>query len=165
MALDLASLKNEILGQLEREDFATFFADSGTEGLNVIYWDVKRRPNFREFLHAATKCGAKLVSFYERLFSQAAIDDTLERLQESDLGREEKRSYELRLRDLQKYEGFACELEVFFDYGHHIYQFEVRTEWYEEFEDIFADVAVGEVEASDDDESEDGHMSGYFSRN
>lgn len=165
MALDLATLKAEILLQLQREDFAIFFTDSGSEGLSVIYWDVKRRPAFSEFLNAAQKSGAKLLVFYERVFSQVSIDEMLERLEACELTREEKRSYELRLKDLQKFEGFTCELELSFEYGHHIYVYQVRTDWFEEFEDIFADIAVGDSDLYEDEEEDEGPISGYFSRN
>ena len=166
MAVDLASLKTEILSQLEQEEFAIFYTDSGTEGLNVIYWDVSRYPDIRAFLAAAKRCQVRLIVFYERVFSQAAIDDVLERLESLEIAKEERRSYELRLRDLQKFEGFTCELEVFFDYGQHTYQYQVRTDWYEDFQDIFAEVTVGEAENYEEDEDEDdGPISGYFSRN
>lgn len=165
MALDLAALKKEVLSQLAQEDFAIFYTDSGSEGLNVVYWDAKRHPVFAEFLKTAEKCGSKLVIFYERLFSQASIDEILERLESSELSREEKRSYESRLKELQKFEGFTCELEISFEYGHHVYVYQARTDWFEEFEDIFADVAVGDSDLYDDEDEENGPISGYFSRN
>jgi hypothetical protein len=165
MALDLATLKAEILPQLQREGFAIFFTDSGSEGLSVIYWDVKRHPDFSDFLNASKKCGTKLVIFYERLFSQVSIDEMLERLEACELSREEKRGYELRLKELQKFEGFTCELELSFEYGHHSYVYQVRTDWFEEFEDIFADLAVGDSDLYEDEEEDDGPIPGYFSRN
>jgi hypothetical protein len=164
MAVDLASLKAEILSDLEREKFAIFFTDSGSEGFNAIYWDAKRRPAFVDFFHAAKASGAKLLIFYERVFSQISIDEMLERLESSELGREDKRSYELRLKELQKFEGFTCELELSFEHGRHIYVYQVRTDWFEDFEDIFADLAVGDAEVFEEEE-DDGPISGYFSRN
>jgi hypothetical protein len=165
MAVDLTALKEEVLSQLAQEDFAIFYADSGSEGLNVIHWDIKRHPHFAEFLRTAEKCGSKLVMFYERRFSQVSIDEILERLENSELSREERRSYESRLKELQKFEGFTCELEISFEHGHHIYVYQARTDWFEEFEDIFADVAVGDSDLYDDEDEEDGPISGYFSRN
>ena len=121
MALDLESLKTEILAQLKRKGFAIFFSDGEAEGLDVIYWDTRRYPDFRQYLDAAQQCGVKMVVFYERVFSQASIDDMLERVADSDLPREEKRSYELRLQELQKYEGFTGQLAVYFEVGTHFY--------------------------------------------
>jgi hypothetical protein len=165
MALDLTAIKAEILTNLEQQGFATFYTDSSVEGMNIIYWDVRRHPSIAEFLNTAKSAGSTLVTFYERTFSQVSIDDTLERLEEAELGREEKRSYELRLKELQKFEGFICELEVSFPYGSSIYQFQVQTDWFEEFETIFADVAVGEADLYDSEEDDEGPISGYFSKN
>jgi len=165
MALDLENLKTEILAQLKRKGFAIFFSDGEAEGLDVIYWDTKRYPDFRLFLDAAQQCGVKMVVFYERLFSQASIDDMLERVEDSDLSREEKRSYELRLHELQKYEGFTGQLSIYFEVGTHLYEFEVRSPWFEDFEDIFVDVTVGETENNGIAGEDEDPMSGYFSRN
>jgi hypothetical protein len=165
MPLDLSVLKTEILSKLELEGFATFFSDTSRDNLDLVYWDVKRHPEVAEFLNVAKSCGCKLVVFYERTFSQFSIDDTLERLEASEMSREEKRSYEARLKELQKFEGFTCELELSFTHGVQTYQYQARTEWFEEFEDIFAEVAVGETETFDEEEDDDGPISGYFSRN
>jgi len=165
MALDLESLKTDILAQLKRKGFAIFFSDSEAEGLDVIYWDTRRYPDFRQYLDAAQQCGVKMVVFYERLFSQASIDDVMERVADSDLPREEKRSYELRLQELQKFEGFTGQLAVYFEAGTHFYEYEVRSPWFEDFEDIFADITVGETELDASDSEDEDPMSGYFSRN
>jgi hypothetical protein len=166
MKVDLESLKGEILAHLQQEDFAIFHSDGSAEGINLIYWDSKRSPGVSGFLDAAKKSGVKLIVFYEHIFSQEGIDETLERLEESDLSRDEKRSYELRLHDLQKYEGFSCELQLFFAHINLVYVYQARTDWYEDFEDIFADVTVGESEDfEDEDDEEEGPIPGYFSRN
>ena len=165
MPLDLSSLKTEILAQLEQEKFATFFSDSGMSGVDVIYWDSRRHPAIKDFLSVAKRCQCVLIVFYERTFSQVSIDETLERLEDSDLSREEKRNYELRLRDLQKFEGFTCELEISFTQDAHVYQYQARTEWFEEFETIFADIAVGDAELNEEEEDDEGPIPGYFSRN
>ena len=49
--------------------------------------------------------------------------------------------------------------------GTHFYQYEVRSPWFEDFEDIFADIAVGETEAGAGESEDEDPMSGYFSRN
>jgi hypothetical protein len=165
MAVDLASLKSEILSNLESRNLPVFYTDSGSDGLNAIYWDAKRKPLFTEFLDIAQAAGARLLVFFERVFSQASIDDILERLEGLELGREEKRNYELRLKQLQKFEGFSCEIELSFEYGRRMYVYQMRTEWFEEFEDIFADVAVSEADLYEQDEEDDGPIPGYFSRN
>ncbi len=165
MTVDLETLKTEILAHLKKKGFAVFFSDGDAEGLNVIYWDTKRFPDFRPFVDTAEQCGVKMVVFFERVFSQASIDDMLERLEDSDLSREERRSYELRLHDLQKYEGFTCQLALYFEAGTHFYEYEVRSPWFEDFEDIFADVTVGEAESMNEEGDDEDPISGYFSRN
>jgi hypothetical protein len=165
MPLDLSAMKTEILAKLEQEGFATFYSDSGRDTLNIIYWDVKRHPELEKFLKTAKSCGCTLIVFYERTFSQVSIDDTLERLEACEMSREEKRSYEGRLKELEKFEGFTCELEVSFTHGGQAYLYQARTDWFEEFEDIFADVAVGETEMFEEEEDDDGPITGYFSRN
>lgn len=167
MPLDLSAMKTEILAQLDQGGFATFYSDSSRDSLHIIYWDSKRHPEIEKFLQVAKSCGVRLLVFFERTFSQVSIDDTLERLEGCDMSREEKRSYEARLRDLQKFEGFTCELELSFNHEGHTYVYQARTEWFEEFEDIFADVAVGETDIFEGEEEEDdeGPITGYFSRN
>jgi hypothetical protein len=165
MPLDLSAMKSEILTKLTQEGFATFYSDSSRDSLNIIYWDVKRHPEIEKFLDVAKSCGCTLMVFYERTFTQFSIDDTLERLEASDMSHEEKRSYEARLKELEKFEGFTCELELSFTHGGQAYLYQARTEWFEEFEDIFADVAVGETEMFEEEEDDEGPISGYFSRN
>ena len=165
MPLDLSAIKAEILAKLDQEGFATFYSDSGREHLNTIYWDVKHHPEIDKFLAAAKSSGCTLIVFYERTFSQFSIDDTLERLEACDMSREEKRSYETRLNELEKFEGFTCEIELSFNQGGQAYVYQARTEWFEDFEDIFADVAVGETEMFEEEEDDDGPITGYFSRN
>ena len=166
MALDLSAMKTEILAKLEQEGFATFYSDSSRDTANTIYWDVRSHPEVERFLKTAKSCGCMLIVFYERTFSQVSIDDTLERLEACDMSREEKRSYEGRLKELEKFEGFTCEIEISFSHGGQTYSYQARTEWFEEFEDIFADVAVGESEIFEEEEEDDeGPISGYFSRN
>lgn len=165
MPLDLSAMKAEILAKLDQESFAIFYSESGRDQLNSIYWDVKHHPEVDKFLAAAKSSGSTLVVFYERTFSQVSIDDTVERLDACDMSREEKRSYETRLKELEKFEGFTCEVELSFTNGGYAYVYQARTEWFEEFEDIFADVAVGESEMFEEEEDEEGPISGYFSRN
>jgi hypothetical protein len=165
MPLDLSSMKAEILAKLEQESFATFYSDSSRDTSNIVYWDVKRHPEIGKFMGVAKSCGCTLMVFYERTFSQFSIDDTLERLEACEMSREEKRSYEARLKELQKFEGFICELELSFTHSGQVYLYQARTEWFEEFEDIFADVAVGETEMYEEEEEDEGPISGYFSRN
>ena len=166
MAIDLAGAKTDILARIEREGFAVFFTDSGLDILtNVIEWDTRRHPDIGEFLAVARKCSTAVIVFYEQTFSQVSIDDLLERIEESDWTREEKRSYEQRLNELQKFEGFICQLEAAFIHDTVVYKYQLRTDWFWEFESIFADLTVGQGYDEDDGNGEDNSISGFFSRN
>jgi hypothetical protein len=163
MALDLEALRAEMQAYLEDQGMAVFYGYSRLIDSPVqVYWDVERHPDFREFLEAGRHAGAKLVVFYHRAFALDQIDEALDRLEESDLTREEKRNYELRLRELQAYEGFTCAIELSFDLEGRVYLFEVRTEWFQSLNDV-----LNEIEAVTEEEEDDDHgpIGGYFSKN
>ena len=81
-------------------------------------------------------------------------------MEDSNLTRDEKRSYETRLRQLQAYEGFTCAVELSFSIEAQTYVFELHTEWYDALSDI-----VAELDAAEEDEESDGTLGGYFSNN
>jgi hypothetical protein len=167
MALDLQTIRAEMLSYLHSNDFAVFHGYSRMlDSLPFVYWDVEHHPDFRAFLDVAGKAGVKLVVFHYRAFTLDQIDDALERLEQTTMTREEKRSFEIRLRELQAYEGFTCTVELTFDYEGRIYIFELRTDWYENLTDILSEIDES-TDYSDDDEEEnnEGPMSGYFSKN
>jgi len=164
MALDLETIRQEILTYLEENGFAVFYGHSRLlENIPVVYWDAAHHPDFREFLDAAHQAGVKLVVFHHRALTLDQLDDGLERLEQTKLSREEKRSLELRLRELQTYEGFTAVVELTFDFDANTYAFELRTEWQENLSDILAEIdAALDYEEDNDDEDP---MSGYFSKN
>jgi hypothetical protein len=167
MALDLETIRAEMLSYLQANDFAVFHGYSRIlDALPFVYWDVDHHPDFRAFLDVAGKAGVKLVVFHYRAFTLDQIDDALERLEQTTMTPEERRSFEIRLRELQAYEGFTCTVELTFDHEGRIYIFELRTDWYENLADIIAEID-GATDFSDDDEANDGdgRISGYYSRN
>ena len=127
-----------------------------------MYWDTERHADFREFAEAGRKAGAKLIVFAHEAFSLDEIDEALDQLEDSRLGREEKQIFEKRLRELQAYEGFTCSLELSFDLESRVYLFELRTAWYQTLRDILAEL---ELSAEQEEEEDEGPMPGYFSRN
>ena len=162
MALDLETLRKEV---------ETFLHESGTpvfhgyhrmlDALNQVSWDVDGHPDFREFVMAGRKAGAKIIVYSHRAFSLDQIDEALDQLEDSNLTREEKRSFEARLRQLQAYEGFTCALELSFNLDGQVYLYELYTDWYQAMTDILA-----ELDASIDVEEEgDDTLGGYFSKN
>lgn len=163
MLLDLEALRTEVQTYLEQSEFAVFHGSHhALDSLNEINWDTERHPDFREFLEAARKAGARLVVFHHQAFSLDRVHDALEELEEADFTREEKRAMESRLRQLQDYEGFTCAIELSFSMEARVYLYELHTDWYESLTDILAELdAATEM----DDEEEDGSLGGYFSRN
>ncbi len=131
------------------------------DALNQVSWDTELRPDFKEFLGAARKADAKLIVFHYEALSLDEIDEALDGLEDSELPREEKRSFETRLRQLQAYEGFTCSVELSFSIESRVYMFELHTEWYEALSDILAELDA----AADEEETDDGTLGGYFSNN
>ena len=64
---------------------------------------------------------------------------------------------------MRAYDGFTCAIELSFDFEGRAYIFDLRTEWYEEFNDMLDDI---EAAIPDEDEDDDeGPIGGYFSKN
>src|SRR5579859_4139686 len=116
MATDLETLRTEIEGYLEGIGVPVFhgFRRIG-DSPGQVYWDTERHADFREFIEAGRRAGAKLIVFAHEAFSLDEIDEALDQLEDSRLAREEKQIFEKRLRELQAYEGFTCSLELSFD--------------------------------------------------
>jgi hypothetical protein len=164
MGLDLETLKAEMQAYLAREGMTVFYGYSRSiDSPTQVYWDIENHPDFREFLDAGRRAGAKLVVFYHRAFSLDAIDEALDHIEDSELPRDEKRSFENRLRELQAYEGFTCAIELSFDLDGRVYLFEIRTEWYEALNDLLAEIDAATEDVEDDEDQ--GPISGYFSKN
>jgi hypothetical protein len=163
MRTDLETLRTEIQGYIQELGIPVFYGyGRALQSPVQVYWDTERHSDVREFLGAAHRAGAKLIVFANEAFSLDEIDEALDQLEGSKLAREEKHSFETRLRELQAYEGFTCSLELSFDLEGCVYVFELRTEWYQTLRDILTEL---EVSAEDDEDEDDGPMPGYFSRN
>lgn len=161
MARDLETLRTEILAYFEQSGITVFYGyHRVADSLIQVYWDTERHPDFREFLETGRKSGAKLVVFNHQAFSLDQIEEALEQLEDCDFTREEKRTYEKRLRQLQAYEGFTCSIELSFAMEGRIYLYELHTEWYQALNDILA-----ELDVLRDDSDEDGSIGGYYSKN
>ncbi len=127
----------------------------------MIFWDVERQPDYKAFLDCALQLGVRLVHLHVREFSLQHREEALEHLEECDLPREEKRTLEKRIQELAIYEGLTCAIEVSYDFDGHIYIFELRTDWYEEWHDV-----LDEIEDAVPPEPEDEpYGGGYYSNN
>src|SRR3954447_4849383 len=110
MAVDLENLRSEIDGFFVQSTLTPFHGvttSSETLETPVVYWDIKREPDFRVFLRAAERAGIRLVVIHQEQFLLDEIDDVREQLEASTLSHEEKRNLERRIQDLQKFEGFT----------------------------------------------------------
>ncbi len=149
---------------LAEQGFNVFFGHSRVlDSLPIIYWDCERYPDFRKYLGVARSAEAKLVVFHYREFTRDVIDDALDRLEAAGMAQDESRPLERRLKELRKYEGFTCALELSFDYEGRIYVFDLTTDWYDELSDIQEEIDLNSMDDEDDDE--EGPLSGYFSQN
>jgi hypothetical protein len=167
MALDLENLRKEMQAHLEKSGTAIFYGyHRMLDSLIQVTWDTGRHPDFREFLETASKAGAKLIVFNQEAFQLDQIDEALEGLEESDFTREEKRSYETRLKQLQAYEGFTCVLQLSFALEGRLYLFELHTDWYDSMRDILNELdLVADPFDEEDEQEERGPLGGYFSNN
>ena len=164
MALDLETLRTEILAYLRTSGMPVFHAaHRGLDPLSQVHWDTNAEPDYRAFLAVAKQAGAKLIHFFHHTLSSAQVDMALEELEEADLTREEKRGYEKRLRNIRDYEGFTSSIELTFCLDSTFYVFELQTEWYSSYTDILAEI---DALSADEDEDADGDsLGGYFSNN
>ncbi|MEO8027675.1 MAG: hypothetical protein ABI823_14430 [Bryobacteraceae bacterium] len=162
MTPNLDTLRNEINEYLTSRGLIAFPAISRVpDGVPAAFWDTTAHPDFRDFVAAAEGVGARIILVQSRELTEEDLDDAFESLATSSLPRDEHRTYERRLKELRAYQGFTSVIELSFDQAHRIYVFEVRTEWYTEFEDI-----LDEVETFSGMTDEEEPLGGsYFSRN
>src|SRR5262249_54973372 len=101
-----------------------------------------------------------MMALYTRKFNNDLVDEALDRLHGSQLDRDERRAIEMRLLEMQKYEGFTCEIELSFDHAQRTYILDLRTEWFDELREL-----IGRIEESFEEPDEQSPLSGYFSNN
>jgi hypothetical protein len=165
MKLNLDTLRKEIVEYLQSRNMIVFHSlpRTGGPGPAAVYWDSTREPDFRRFLAAAEAAGVRLVTLYARELEEDLIDDTLEQLGAAHLDRDEERGIEMRLKEMSAYAGFTCEIELSFDLAARVYIFDLRTEWFDDLNDL-----VERIDAAylDDEDEEEGPLGNeYFSRN
>lgn len=167
MDLNLETLKNEILDYLEHSEFAVFRSHAGgLEGLPMITWDTERCPDYRAFLDVARKTGEKLILFASRELAEEELDEAMEELADTEFTREERRELEGRLAEAQRHIGSTCELEMAFSHHSHLYVYEARPDWYEDFLDACEEIsAVLTLDDGSEDTGTDGLGGGFYSNN
>jgi len=164
MRPNLDALRHEIEQHLESRGLAVFrsYPRTDSEGAlpGAVYWDSENHPDFREFVEAASAAGVRLLTLYARELTADIVETALAHLSETDLDRDERRALDTRLHEIQAYEGFTCQIELSFDHAQRTYIFEVRTEWFDELNDL-----VERIEYSFEDEGDENPLSGYYSNN
>lgn len=163
MKPNLEALKAEIPNHIESRGLVAFrgYSRSQTDA-PVVEWDCERFPDYQGFLSVAEKLGVKLVVFRDQEFHEFLVEAALEDLEDSDLPFEERRDIERRLREFRNYAGFTCSIEMTFDYQGTLYVFELRTDWYRDFQRLSDELDSIVEESNDEDEPP---MGGYFSHN
>ena len=164
MRPNLDTLRHEIEQHLESRGLAVFRSyprtDSGSSLTGAVYWDSENHPDYREFVEAACAAGARLLTLNARELTPDIVETALAHLSDTDLDRDERRALDTRLHEIQAYEGFTCQIELSFDHAQRTYIFEVRTEWFDELNDL-----VERIEYSYEDEGDENPLSGYYSNN
>jgi hypothetical protein len=164
MKLNLDTLKTEIDDYLKKSGFVVFYGFSrGLDDVPEVDWDTVHHPDYKMFLEVAKQLGTKLVVLHHRQFNSAILDRALEELATAGFEFDDQRQLESRLRELSMYDGFTCAIELSFDYSGTMYAFELRTEWYNEVNEILDQLELG----GDDDDKDDGEggFGGYYSKN
>jgi hypothetical protein len=162
MKLNLDSLRAEIESYLETHGIVVFQSHPRAGDTSApVYWDTERHPDYKLFLAAAESAGAKLVTIHAREFTEDILDDALDHTSSANLPREERRAIELRLKEMRSYVGFTCQIELSFDLATRVYVFDLRTEWFDDLNDLL-DRVDDAAHKSDGDSPMGG---GYFSKN
>lgn len=162
MKPNLEALRAEIPDYVESRGIALFRGYSRLhDDAPMIEWDCERFPDYQGFVGVAEKLGVKMIIFRDQEFYELLVDSALEDLEDAELPYDERRDYERKLREFRNYAGFTCAIEMTFDYNGSLYCFELRTDWYKEFQQISNELN-SIVDESDDDDTPIG---GYFSRN
>jgi len=162
MKANLETLSTEIQSYLREHGIAIFHGfPRAFDDIPAVYWNTADNPDYRAFIAAAQSAGVKLVTVYANNFDESIIDDAIDRLNDPSIARDDRRAIEKRLRELRAYSGFICQIELSFDLAPRVYVFDLRTEWFDELNEL--------LDAIDDayEESEPGDPSpgSYFSQN
>lgn len=162
MRLNLEALHSEIQDHLASRGMGVFYSHPRSdETPSPVFWDTAAYPDYRLFLAAAEAAGARLMTFCTLEFDGDLIDDAVDRLENSDLPQDERRIAELRLREMLGYAGFTCQIELSFDLGPRVYVFDLRTEWFDELNDLLENMD----DSYSGEHEEDEPLGGYYSKN
>ena len=164
MKSNLDTLKSDIESYLQNAGFLIFRGFSRKlQEMPECEWDSVAYPDYKAFIDIAHELGVRLMVFHHRKFKSELLDRAIQELPEAGLEREEQRHFENRLKDLRKYDGFTCAMELSYEHSGTLYIFELRTPWYDELTDILQELDLAAPGEEDDEEGND--FGGYFSKN
>lgn len=167
MDLNLDALKDEILRFLDASGFAIFRGHAGAlDDMPVITWDSESFPDYRMFLDAAHRSGAKVVIFTAAQFDEEDIEDVDADLALSGLDRDQVRTIEQRLNRFRTYLGQTCFLQLAFDHHSRMYVYEMQPDWYNEYLELTDELDMMLPQENEQDEpGEDDTLGGFYSNN
>lgn len=161
MQRNLQQVREEIRSDLESRGIAVFHgASAGLDDHSAVYWDVEARPDYREFLAVAAAVGVRMVALWAEEFDQEMVDEALRRLADSNVAASRRAAIERRLREMRRYDGVICRIEMSFDHAPRSYVFELRTDWFEDLDEL-----LGEIEEASESDLREPPPAGYFSKN
>ena len=162
MAANLEQLQRAILSELQDRNLVVFRSyPRGPElGADAMYWDTDAHPDFREFLAAAEAAGIRLLTLSAQPLTEDMIEDALEHLNSTRLERDERRAIEVRLKEMRRYDGFLCQLELSFSLDRRTYIFEAATEWYDDLTEL-----LERIENSFGTAQDQSPLGGFYSNN
>lgn len=165
MKQDLETVRLELEDYLAKHtDFAIFHGFSRAledVPLGSVQWNTADYPDYKLFLKAADKVGAKLIGYHAERLEDTDIEETIEDLEASDLPYDERREIERRLKELRLYSGFTGAIELSFDYEGTLYLFSLQTDWFAEAMELMDIYPGAETMEPGDGDS----YGGYFSKN
>jgi hypothetical protein len=129
---------------------------------SAIYWNVETHPDYRQFLDAAVGSGAKVVTVFTSKFNGNQVEEALSQLEDIEIDRQEKRAIELRLREMRLYDGLTCHIELSFNHALRDYIFDLRTEWFQDYEELIDRIDESYPPLEEDEGPLGG---GYYSKN
>lgn len=157
---NLEVLREEIPESARKLGLVLFRGVRTNDERPTVEWDTRREGRYEAFLEAASTLGVKVIVFRDQEFQDFMVEGALEDLEDAEMAYDERRAYEQQLREFRHYGGFTCTIELSFDYQGTLYLFELRTEWFREFQAI-----ADEVSAIVDGGEEESPLGGYYSNN
>lgn len=159
MKANLESVRAEIQEYLESRGIAVFHAFPGIdEAAPVVQWDTEHHSDYRAFLAAAESAGVKMVALHANEFHDDVLDEAQKRLDDSALAGSDRTAMERRMREMRRYDGHTCQIELSFDLPPRVYVFDLRTEWFQELSGMLDEIDEASSEL-------DLPGTGYFSKN